>query len=434
MIPLSSLVVGIILFIQAWVKNTFRYFLHAWVFFIPFTAMAFVNFYYSGTIKSISMAHVLAMIVIFLYLFNFKNIMVKNSKYFYILFSIYTAIAISLMVNIIWPAHFPVYSANYLHKDEIINIEITFRNMLNFFYFLIGSFMFLVLIEKVNTKADFLLIIKIFLISVGFMSIWGVLQGLFYRLGINYPFYLFNTSMNENALGYTGFYAGIKRISSFATEPSIMAQTILIGLALLIFFKRENIYLFSRSKTSILLTLMIITLLASTSFIAYVGLVVLSLFYVSRNIVKLIFLTVSMMLVSLGLHSLVMTKLSSYSTLERLNSIVTGFEYYTHSPIFGLGFASVTSHDLVVNLLVNIGGVGFILFLFLVCVILFEEKTVFSSIMKIVLLFVLVLQQLTGFTYVYFMFWLVLGLTVVSSRMKNYLGDENEKSSYPRLV
>lgn len=404
--------------------RVFSNLLSIWVFFIPFTATAFMNLPYDEDYKSISIAHFIALIIILLYFIKFHAIQKVNLKYFSIMYLLNTAIIFSLLINLLWPSESPIYSAIYSMKDELINIHITARNFFNFIYFIMGSIMFLILIERVQSKDFFLKLLRIYIISVGFMSLWGIMQWMFFYLNLDYPSYIFNTSLNINALGYTGAFDDIKRISSFATEPSIMAQTVSVGLSLLLFTSQNKIFLFNTSTYYFFVLLMIIVLLLSTSFLAYVSLTVLYFLYITRHKYLMILSFLFGLLSFYLLMPLVEVKLMSYSILERTNSVIQAFTYWLDSLIFGFGFSSITSHDLVINLLVNIGLIGFALFIILLLFVFQENRNQYSKPMIQTLSVFLMTQCLTGFTYTYFIFWFVLSLVVISARIKSsYTGE-----------
>lgn len=405
-------------------NKKFSNLLAIWVFFIPFTATAWINFQYSGDYKSISIAHFISLIIILLHFIKFKKIQTINLKYFFILSTLNAFIVLSLFVNILWPTEIHIYSAVYFMKDELLDIHITARNFFNFIYFIMGSTMFLILIERVQSKDFFLKLLRIYIISTGFMSLWGIMQWILFYLNLEYPSYIFNTSLNVNALGYTGTFEDIKRISSFATEPSIMAQTIIVGLSLLLFTTQNKILLFNTPMYYFLVISMIIALLLSTSFLAYLSLLVLYFIYIARHKYLMILSFVFGLLLLYLFMPLIELKLVSYSILERTNSVIQAFTYWLDALVFGFGFSSITSHDLVINLLVNIGLIGFIPFIILLIFVFQENRNQYSKPMTETLFVFLTTQFLTGFAYTYFIFWFVLSLVVMSTRVESsYTGE-----------
>jgi len=60
--------------------------------------------------------------------------------------------------------------------------------------------------------------------------------------------------------------------------------------------------------------------------------------------------------------TVIFSKADSYSGLERLNSVTLAGGYFLQYPVLGVGWGSVTSHDLVFKLLANTGAAGLIAF------------------------------------------------------------------------
>jgi hypothetical protein len=66
--------------------------------------------------------------------------------------------------------------------------------------------------------------------------------------------------------------------------------------------------------------------------------------------------------VQLVLNAALFTKGESYSSLERLKTILLAWGYFKQYPVFGVGWGSVTSHDLIFFLLANSGFMGLFAF------------------------------------------------------------------------
>ena len=125
-------------------------------------------------------------------------------------------------------------------------------------------------------------------------------------------------------------------------------------------------------------------------------------------------------------------KIGSYSIQERLYTISNAWNHFLEFPWLGLGWGSVTSHDLVVNLLANSGLIGLFAFLLLV---LHPALGLTSSLKKyrqvrvcgsegawgtgIFLSFLLMLfvSAIGGFGYVFGHFWFTLAMVVSFGRL-----------------
>ncbi|MNC26845.1 hypothetical protein D3C75_749920 [compost metagenome] len=159
----------------------------------------------------------------------------------------------------------------------------------------------------------------------------------------------------------------------------------------------------------------------------------------SHIIIFLIFNCIIVVLIGVlwnFIGDIAVVKLNSYSGVERLESMKKALIYFKEYPFFGVGWGSVTSHDLIINLLANSGLIGFLSFLFLIGYLL---KRLFALIENVnfqkdknthlqiygIAFFVsfvclLAINLLTGFTYVFSHFWFVLGLVIsITSLMIN---------------
>lgn len=226
---------------------------------------------------------------------------------------------------------------------------------------------------------------RIILYSGLFIACWGILQFLCNVTGVSYPAFLLNNSGSASGRGFMETLTpGVGRISSAAVEPSVLAQGLLTLLPLTLPAWRKRGYVFSRRRDRLLALFFVLVLILSTSSTAYIGLVILALMFVlysvrtgsfSKTKAVLVFallgiaagavLTVafiSVPVVSQVANSVLLSKASSGSAIERTMTIVLAFGYFQKYPILGIGWGSATSHDLIVKLLSNVGIVGTVIF------------------------------------------------------------------------
>jgi hypothetical protein len=222
---------------------------------------------------------------------------------------------------------------------------------------------------------------RIILYSGLFIACWGIFQFLCNLTGFPYPDFLLNNSGSASGKGFLEtLESGVGRVSSAAVEPSVLAQALLTLLPLTLPAWRKRGFVFSRRRDRLLTLLFLVVLVLSTSSTAYVGLVLLALTYAlfsvrmgSLSKTKAIFVFaligilatavvivafISVPFVSQLINSVLLSKASSSSGLERAMTISLAFGYFQKYPILGIGWGSATSHDLIVKLLSNVGIVG----------------------------------------------------------------------------
>jgi O-antigen ligase len=287
----------------------------------------------------------------------------------------------------------------------------------------------------------------VYLAAILFVAAWGVLQWLMLKLGLPYPSYIFNNSSTESAQGFATFLAPeVPRISSVAVEPSILAQVLLTVLPFVVFTGVLRFPVISKQFNRSLLILIIGVLLLSTSFSAYLGsgivmIAIVIAFYRSKTLrlrhVLLIFLTLSIILlacltvpsVTEFVNSQLLTKSDSYSGVERVRTVILAFGYFTESPWLGLGWGSVTSHDLVINILSNVGLVGLCSFLTFVVILwrrlrvsihnsFFAEEKCLKIAIALSLITLLLMNVFTGVSFFFGHFWLTVGLAMGATAIK----------------
>ena len=318
------------------------------------------------------------------------------------------------------------------------------RNITQIVYLVYGVLLAILVSYKNSELQELVRSIRIFLIFAIFVSIWGFLQFFCSLLNITYPAYIFNTSATGSALGYleTLDDIGITRVSSVAVEPSIFAACMLIALVFALFAVVRNQPLISKWWDRFAVAIIFGALVISTSTIAYLGLLVVFVIYLcslvymrilrGRQVIVLLllagFLVLAIALFSPAqdmIYSLIVGKGESYSGIGRAYSVALAAQYFLQYPVLGLGWGSVTSHDLIFKLLSNTGILGFSVFSYFMISLLRRlwrgSKTVgisnpewrwWSRCLLAACLVMVFTNITTGFDFVFEHFWFLLGLAM----------------------
>lgn len=290
---------------------------------------------------------------------------------------------------------------------------------------------------------------RIILYSAIFVACWGIFQFLCNVTGFPYPDSLLNNSGSGSGQGFRQTLSGIgiRRVSSAAVEPSVLAQALLTLLPLTLPAWRKRGFVFSRRRDRLVSLLFIIVLVLSTSSTAYIGLAILALTYVVYSVrtnslskTKAIFVFaltgtvvtaavavafISIPFVSEVVNSVLLSKAASGSGVERAMTISLAFGYFQKYPILGIGWGSATSHDVIVKLLSNVGIVGTAAFFCAIFSIVRANWQKISSrnspleISREVWLMSLICFVLTSifseFPLVFGNFWLILGMSMATA-------------------
>jgi hypothetical protein len=227
---------------------------------------------------------------------------------------------------------------------------------------------------------------RIILYSGIFLACWGIFQFLCNITGLPYPDFLLNNSGSASGQGFRQALKdiGVQRVSSAAVEPSVLAQALLSLLPLTLPAWLKRGFVFSRRRDRLIALLFVVVLILSTSSVAYVGLAILGLTYVvysvrtgrfsKRKAIAVVVpvgilataivavAIISVPFVSQIADSVLLSKASSGSAIERAMTISYAFGYFQKYPILGIGWGSATSHDVIVKLLSNVGIVGTVVF------------------------------------------------------------------------
>jgi hypothetical protein len=420
------------------------------IFFVPFSATAVINIgskdNASGLQATIFLGSLWMMSEIFTF-FRDKNSalrenLVKPMKYL----GWFVGVAALSLLMPIW-INGKVFIEEAEYSNGFGNAEplvFTARHVTQFVYLIYGA-MFAILVAYKNSDArQFVKTVRIFLCSAIFASFWGFIQLTCSLLHVDYPAFIFNTSATKSALGYLEELEdiGITRVSSVATEPSIFAGCMLIAFIFALFAVTRKRPIISFVWDRVAFAIIFGALLISTSTIAYIGLVAVFIIFwftrAKRGFFKAkhvwTFLLVVAMIFSIFafftpareiINSLVISKTESYSGIARAYTIALAAQYFLQYPILGLGWGSVTSHDLIFKLLANVGVIGFTAFcIFLGSLFsrLWRRRTYgtaansewpwWGGCLFVAYVTVVFTSLTTGFDYVYSHIWMVFGLAM----------------------
>lgn len=289
---------------------------------------------------------------------------------------------------------------------------------------------------------------RIILYSGIFIACWGIFQFVCNVSGFPYPDFLLNNSGSASAKGFMErLDIGVRRVSSATVEPSVLAQALLTLLPLTLPAWRKRGFVFSRQRDRLVALLFIFVLILSTSSTAYVGFAILGLIYVVYSVrtgsisktkafvvfgltglfatalVSVAFISVPV--VSEVVNSVLLSKASSGSGIERAMTIAYAFGYFQRYPILGIGWGSATSHDVIVFLLSNVGIVGSLVFFCMIISIVRSNWQKISSgrspleLSREVWLMSMVAFVLTsipiGFPLPFGNFWFILGMAMATA-------------------
>lgn len=321
------------------------------------------------------------------------------------------------------------------------------RHITQFLYLVYGAVFAIFLAVKNANLNQFRKTLRVFLLSSVFVGFWGLMQWFCYQYGLTYPAFIFNTNRNDTAMGFATEFKDLEipRVSSVATEPSILAQYLLIVFVIALFAVLARQKIISTVCDRLALVLSLLLLLLTTSSTAYLGLgllipiCLLSFFMLGK-------LSIRQMMISLGalamacfviysrtavvqdlVDKIIFSKADSYSGLERLNSVLLAAGYFFQYPVLGVGWGSVTSHDLIFKLLANSGIVGLVAFtMFLSSLGSGLWKTVtradsrqylapwsyWGACMLVASLIFVLTSMVSEFTYVFGHLWFVFGMSL----------------------
>ena len=249
-------------------------------------------------------------------------------------------------------------------------------------------------------RDDLKRVLRVFIGAGIFACIWGWFEvSTFLVGGVEYPRFIFNNSVSfAQNVGTVFSLVGIRRISSIAAEPSMLARFLLVPCFIVIYDYFRGGVLYAKQTSLGFSILFVLTLLACASSTGYVGLaagfgglVLLSTRDRVRSFLQpeairrlliaaggtltlgLFFLGIAILAARtiLGLSFsdmytlfdiLVLSKLESGSASTRIGGGLQALELWSKFSFFGAGWGSHRSFDLITYVLGNTGLIGFLVF------------------------------------------------------------------------
>lgn len=431
---------------------------HRWiyiltVFFIPFTGTALINFPSGFWLQPFQFFGILWILGELARVFVAGKVRLPPFRglSLFFLFLFVGVVALSMIMPIIIDGKILIQSTQLLDYSSA-PLEFTYRNLTAYLYILFGAIITTLMAARNSQREELLFTLRIYTLSGLFVSFWGWLQFFCYQFDLPYPYAVFNNATNVMARGFIQVVTELEtvqttRISSVSTEPSVFAQYLLTVVPIFIYSTVQKQPLWSRRIDRFALFMILSVLLLSTSSSAYIGLAFLGLatFLVLSISGKLNWKIMAILatlpfcgfLVYFGfpvvrevVQFFVLSKLQEGSGLERLFAILYAWEYFKEYPVLGVGWGSVTSFDLIVNLLSNSGVLGLTSFFLVIIYCLGRliravrmshgpqpargpvapETLGVGLILSLTTL--MAVQMVAGFLYGYGYFWFILGMVI----------------------
>jgi hypothetical protein len=420
------------------------------VFLLPFTATAVINVGTGQNASGLQASMYLGSLLLARYCFTLLGAaylpLPRAGKGGIAWLALFVAVAAISLVMPVWIDGRVQVPTPHLLDLSTQPLRLKSNNVIGVLYVAFGFLYAYLTVVWNRTPAMLLRTLKAFLAGSAFAAGWGVIELACKSAGVPYPAMIFNTSANPSAAGYRETLTeGVYRLSSVAVEPSIFAQALLVALALYLPFILGPKPLFGRAADRTMFALMLTILFLTTSSTAYLGMIVVLLLALSLLVVRGVLrlrhvvipiagISVAALIYALSplvqqvVESALLSKGGGYSALERLKTISDSYQMFLKYPLLGIGWASITSHDLIVNILANSGVLGLAAFavaMFCIFRTLYQSmrsrKATLAAVMQpdlaslIALAVTLITCIISGFIYMFPFFWFVCGLGIATS-------------------
>lgn len=359
------------------------------VFFIPFTASSVLNSASGVPLSPFQLFGALFIFYRILAILNARRgrLSLGGDRSIALLLIFMTVTVVSMIMPAIIDGRL-VISSNRLNDLYNVPLRLTESNIKYPLPVILGVLFATFLAFAMDSPDKIRSLIKVYVFSGIVVALWGIFQFLCANvLHIEYPGYLFNNVKLDTVQGFgqqlnvNGEVIG--RISSVAHEPSIFAKYLLTVSPIVIASVWLDAPLFGTRSDKVILGLFFVVVSLTTSTMGYVGIIaallICALIIGRYRTVKFklfgwilmvggVIVSVLTMFPFAGnlLSFATISKIDSGSAIERTFSIMNSWKYFLEYPILGVGWAMVTSHDLIVNLLVNTGIIGLLTFSMLV--------------------------------------------------------------------
>jgi O-antigen ligase len=447
----------------------------ATVFFLPFTATDIVNVGSGLNVSGLQASMFLGALLILRFIadaFRKKGLpILRAGNGSLVWLGLFTAVTALSLIMPIWIDGRVAIPSPYLLDNSSEPLYLSSHNVTGVMYMIYG-FLLVYLVATLNQKPSMIrLTIKTFMAGSVFAALWGIVEFICKMSGVEYPAMIFNTGTSPSALGYQEFLTeGVFRVSSVGVEPSIFAQSLLIAIALYLPFIFASPKLFGTWQDRVWFAVMFLVLCLTTSSTAYLGIpltvllvfallcarkiftpkhvVILSLIFVV-TFAAIVLLYASLPIVQQVLDTALFSKSEGGSALERLMTISNSYEMFLQYPVLGIGWASIASHDLIVNILANAGLVGLLTFsiaIYAIFRILYrsiksrDRSLGVDGLMRmdfalyVAMGITLATSAISGFLNYFSFFWFVLGLAIAVSNEQGFSsGEKNQGFLADRL-
>ena len=445
-VGLALLLLGLVLAIArpAWLYI-------ATIFFLPFTATEIVNVgsgpSASGVQASMYFGSLLILTRILSVLWKMKLQLPRRGRVSLVWMGLFVAVTGLSLAMPLWIDGRLQIPSPFLGDFSSTPLYLKSGNITGVLYLVYG-FLFTYIIAKTNEEpGKFRETLRSFFAGSIFAAVWGLVELACKVSGITYPT-IFNNGQSLSAMGYMESLNGEGfRLSSVGVEPSVFAQTLLLAISLYLPFIFGRLRMFGKILDRVFFALLVMVLLLTTSSTAYVGvffIVLLAfLLFGLRGILSpkyalipiaglgvMALLYISLPFARQVLDVALFTKSEGGSVAERLMTISNAYEVFLQYPVLGIGWASITSHDLIINILANAGVVGLFTFaaaMYSIFRSLYHSiKTRSTSLhleglmqmdfgLYVALGVTLATSALSGFLNTFSFFWFIVGLAIVGS-------------------
>ena len=430
------------------------------IFSIPFTATSLLN-----TASGVPITPII--FFGFLFIVSQSNEIIKNWHHIFdirndwslvLLILFLFIVVISMIMPVIIDGDLLVNS-NQLNNTYYYPVSLNINNIKNPFPVVFFIILSVCLVISIKTPQKIKYMLKIYIISGLFVSLWGVYQFISTNIfGIEYPFYIFNNAILDTMQGYrqTFDFNGIElyRVSSVLHEVSFFSKFILSIIPLLVVSIILNQPFFNIQIDNIIIFVLMVSLMITTSSSAYFGLVIMLgvILAMSRSFNKSRKRLTTLLLVTSAIALLIyfcsstaqdmidymiISKLDSGSALERTLSVENSWEYFLEYPVLGVGWDIVTCHDLVVKILVSTGFVGLSVFSALIIYVIRRSMVTLKGFiylskgididifvyvlgLTISLITMLILGLFSGIEFYLGFFYFIISLLIAANRVSTY--------------